>query len=64
MRDLLLGYGLAALIFVYVGFFGGLTCAPKANNVLSSSDYTTIFDCFPKGKNTIDNVFFVYGKVV
>ena len=39
MRDLLLRYGLAALIFVYVGFFGCLTCAPTANNILSSSDY-------------------------
>lgn len=64
MRDLLLGYGLTALIYVYVGFFGGLTCASKAKDIQDSSDYSTIFDCFPKGEETIENVFFVFGKVV
>ncbi len=33
MRDLLLGYGLTAVIYVYVGFIGGLTCASKAREV-------------------------------
>jgi prepilin signal peptidase PulO-like enzyme (type II secretory pathway) len=50
MRDQLLGYGLTALIYVYVGFLGGLTCAPLAEDIRANeAQYSTIFDCFPKG---------------
>lgn len=52
MRDLLLGYGLTALIYVYVGFLGGLTCAPHVNDLYANEEkYTTIFDCFTKPKD-------------
>ncbi len=65
MRDLLLGYGLTALIYVYVGFLGGLTCAPHADDIYKNEDkYSIIFDCFTKGDETVDNVFFVFGKIV
>jgi hypothetical protein len=50
MRHPLLGYGLTALIYVYVGFLGGLTCAPLAEDIRANeAQYSTIFDCFPKG---------------
>lgn len=67
MRNLLLGYGLTALIYVYVGFIGGLTCAPEAKLIsdeATEDQYSTIFDCFKKGETTVQNVFFVSGKIV
>lgn len=56
MRNLLLGYGLTALIYVYVGFLGGLTCASEAKFIsdkLTEDQYSTIFDCFKKGSTTL-----------
>lgn len=65
MRDLLLGYGLTALIYVYVGFLGGLTCAPLAKDIyINQDDFSSIFDCFPKGEETTQNVFYLFGKIV
>jgi len=56
MRNLFLGYCLTALIYVYVGFLGGLTCAPEAkfiSNEATEDQYSTIFDCFKKGSTTV-----------
>lgn len=33
-RDLFLGYSLTAAIYVFVGFFGGLTCASVVQDIL------------------------------
>jgi len=67
MRDLFLGYCLTALIYVYVGFIGGLTCAGSIQDINeNSSKYQTIFDCFAKKQDseTADIVFFLFGKLV
>lgn len=46
-RDLLLGYILTAGIYFYVGFVGGLTCAPHVQDIYANpGKYSTIFDCF------------------
>ena len=67
MRDLFLGYCLTALIYVYVGFMGGLTCAGSIEDINHNPNkYQTIFDCFAKTKDssTADIVFFLVGKLV
>lgn len=35
-RDLFLGYSLGATICFYVGFMGGLSCAPEVPSILAS----------------------------
>ena len=67
MRDLFLGYCLTALIYVYVGFVGGLTCAGSIKDINDHpGKYQTIFDCFAKNEDssTGDIVFFLFGKLV
>ena len=67
MRDLFLGYCLTALIYVYVGFMGALTCSGSIEDINSNPNkYQTIFDCFAKNEksSTADIVFFLFGKVV
>ena len=49
MRDLFLGYCLTALIYVYVGFVGALTCSNSIGDINDNPNkYQTIFDCFTK----------------
>jgi hypothetical protein len=68
MRDLLLGYGLTALIYVFVGFIGGLTCTGVVSKILDDTkgEYQTVFDCVKKedDSDTTTIVFFVFGKIV
>lgn len=67
MRDLFLGYALTALIYVYIGFIGGLTCSPYVQDIYDSEtdsslgQYNTIFDCFKKNDSI---TFFIIGKIV
>lgn len=67
-RDLFLGYVLTALIYVFVGFIGGLTCANSVTDVLNdeAGEYNTIFDCFQKDENSnqTEVSFFLLGKIV
>lgn len=51
-RDLLFGYILTAVIYFFVGFVGGLTCAPSVNDILAGKNYNTIFDCFEHTSTT------------
>jgi len=47
-----LGYLLTAMIYVFVGFIGGLTCAGSVKEILSkehADKYNTVFDCVKKG---------------
>lgn len=67
MKNLFLGYCLTALIYVFVGFIGGLTCAKSVEDInLNPSKYQTIFDCFKKTEESSggDIFFFIFGKVV
>ena len=62
-RDLLLGYCLTAVIYVYVGFIGAMTCAHDVEDIYGRPNkYETIFDCFRKKPG--DEAFFIIGKVV
>ena len=66
-RDLLFGYILTGFIYFFVGFVGGLTCAPEVNEIISpatSKDYSTIFDCFPYTDRAEDNAFYFISKFV
>ena len=67
MRDLFLGYCLTALIYVYVGFVGALTCSKDVVDIThNEGKYETIFDCFIRREDetTADFSFFLFGKVV
>ena len=64
-RDLFLGYCLTALIYVFVGFVGAMTCADDIADIYdinSKNKYEIIFDCFRKKPG--DEAFFVIGKIV
>jgi len=67
-RDLLFGYGLTALIYVFAGFIGGLTCTGEVTKILNDKvgEYQTVFDCVKKedDSDTTQIVFFIFGKIV
>lgn len=61
----MLGYILTALIYFYVGFVGGLTCAPNVPDILKNPDkYSTVFDCFSSTSSAEETTFYIIGKVV
>lgn len=58
---------MTAAIYFFVGFIGGLTCAPSVAEILNEStqnNYSTIFDCFQKTGLAEDIVFYWIGKLV
>lgn len=64
-RDLFWGYVLGASICFYVGFMGGLSCAPEVKNILTRPEhYSTVFDCVSSTKTSDDYVFYALGKIV
>ena len=66
MRDLFLGYCLTALIYVFVGFVGGMTCAESVEDILHGhpEEYSTVFDCVRKGDSFSSKFFYYFGSVV
>jgi sodium-coupled neutral amino acid transporter 9 len=64
-RDLFLGYGLTAAIYLFVGFFGGLTCATSVIDINKHpNDYSTVFDCVNSRETGTDVTFYIIGKLV
>lgn len=64
-RDLLFGYILTGFIYFYVGFIGGLACAPEVPNINKHpEEYSTVFDCIPDSNVAEERGFYIFGKVV
>lgn len=42
-----MGYCLTAGVYFYVGFFGGMSCGHRVNDInINPKKYEIIFDCF------------------
>lgn len=64
-RDLALGYALGVSICFYVGFMGGLSCAPEVTSILNTPEhYLTVFDCVSSRASSDDRVFYFLSKIV
>lgn len=66
-RDLLWGYILTGFIYFFVGFLGGLACAPDAKKIIdpaTEDEYSTIFDCFHNDNIAEDKGFYYVSKVI
>jgi hypothetical protein len=56
---------LTAIIYIFVGFVGGLTCADSASDIINRPNaYSTVFDCVKSGETDVSKVFFVLGRIV